>query len=92
MNPASAPFTRSDIPVQRIMLMVMLALAPATLFGLFVFGWPAFYLFAITVLSAPAVEAVCLILAGRPVAASLFDGSALLTGWLLALSLPPWAP
>ena len=24
--------------------------------------------------------------------ASLFDGSALLTGWLLALSLPPWAP
>jgi Na+-translocating ferredoxin:NAD+ oxidoreductase RnfD subunit len=23
---------------------------------------------------------------------TLFDGSALLTGWLLAMTLPPWAP
>ena len=30
--------------------------------------------------------------AGRPLRPALGDGSALLTGWLLALSLPPWAP
>jgi len=31
-------------------------------------------------------------LLGQPVKARLLDGSALLTGWLLAMSLPPWAP
>jgi RnfABCDGE-type electron transport complex D subunit len=31
-------------------------------------------------------------LLGQPVRSRLWDGSALLTGWLLAISLPPWAP
>jgi electron transport complex protein RnfD len=31
-------------------------------------------------------------MAGKPIRPYLMDGSALLTGWLLALSLPPWAP
>jgi electron transport complex protein RnfD len=71
---------------------VMLALAPATLFGLYVFGWPAIYLFAVTVLAAVLAEAACLRIAGRPVRVTLMDGSAVLTGWLLAMTLPPWAP
>jgi electron transport complex protein RnfD len=71
---------------------VMLALTPATAFALWAFGWPAVYLFAVTVAAALAAEALCLLLAGRPVRAGLRDGSALLTGWLLALTLPPWAP
>jgi len=70
----------------------MLALTPATLFGLFIFGWPALLLFVVTVLSALFFEAGCLILAGRPVRLTLLDGSAALTGWLLAMTLPPWAP
>jgi len=37
-------------------------------------------------------EAFCLRLAGKPVNATLADGSAILTGWLIALTLPPWAP
>jgi RnfABCDGE-type electron transport complex D subunit len=37
-------------------------------------------------------EAFCLRLMDRPAIPVLFDGSAVLTGWLLALSLPPWAP
>jgi len=87
-----APFIRADHPVQAIMTQVILALVPATGFGLFLFGWPAFYLFSITVLSAVLFEAVCLKLAGKSASLFLWDGSALLTGWLLALSLPPWAP
>lgn len=83
---------RADSPVQAIMLQVMLALLPATLFGLFLFGWPALYLFGTTVLSALLCEALCLGLAGKKAAPFLKDGSALLTGWLLAMSLPPWAP
>jgi electron transport complex protein RnfD len=88
----SAPFTRSDLQIRAIMLAVSLALAPATAWGIFLFGWPALFLFLTTVLSAVLFEALCLWLAGKPVAATLADGSALLTGWLIALSLPPWAP
>lgn len=84
--------THADNPVQAIMARVVLALVPATAFGLFLFGWPAVYLFSITILSAVLFEAVCLKLAGKPASLFLWDGSALLTGWLLALSLPPWAP
>ncbi|WP_077729025.1 RnfABCDGE type electron transport complex subunit D [Methylocaldum sp. 14B] len=87
-----APLTGADHPVQAIMAQVVLALVPATAFGLFLFGWPALYLFLTTVLSAVLFEAVCLKLAGKPASLFLLDGSALLTGWLLALSLPPWAP
>jgi electron transport complex protein RnfD len=72
--------------------LVALALLPATAFGLGQFGWPAITLFAVTIAAAVAVEAVCLRIADKPVRPHLMDGSALITGWLLALSLPPWAP
>jgi electron transport complex protein RnfD len=72
--------------------LVMLALAPATVFGLWQFGWPAIFLFVVTVASALAAEAASLRVAGKPVRPHLMDGSALLSGWLLALTLPPWAP
>lgn len=76
----------------QIMGLVMLALLPATLAGFWQFGWPAFCLWAVTVLSCVLWEALCLRWAGRRVMPVLFDGSAALTGWLLALSMPPWAP
>ncbi len=82
----------AETPVQGIMKKVMVALAPATAFGLFLFGWPALYLFVVTLASALLFEALSLSLAGKPVRMTIGDGSALLTGWLLALSLPPWAP
>ena len=88
----SAPFTRTDTQVRNIMATVMMALTPATAFGLFLFGWPALWLFGATVASALLFEACCLLLSGRPVTATLADGSALLTGWLIAMTLPPWAP
>ncbi|WP_210394827.1 RnfABCDGE type electron transport complex subunit D [Motiliproteus sediminis] len=88
----SGPHTLASSTVSRTMLWVMVALLPATLWGLYLFGWPAINLFAITLASALLFEAACLYLAGRPVQLTLFDGSALLTAWLLAMSLPPWAP
>lgn len=88
----SAPFTRSELQIQSIMLTVVLALAPGTAWGVFIFGWPALFIFAVTVVSAVAFEAACLALAGKRVGATLLDGSALLTGWLIALTLPPWVP
>jgi Na+-translocating ferredoxin:NAD+ oxidoreductase subunit D len=88
----SGPFTHAANSVRQTMLTVLLALAPATLFNAWLFGWPAILLFAVTVGACVAVEAACLALAGRSVQAGLADGSAILTGWLLAMSLPPWAP
>jgi electron transport complex protein RnfD len=88
----SGPHTRAETRVPYIMRQVMLALLPTTAFGILIFGWPALWLFAITVLSAAVFEGLCLKLAGRPAIATLYDGSALLTGWLVALTLPPWAP
>jgi RnfABCDGE-type electron transport complex D subunit len=69
---------------------VQLALAPATLLGFWLFGWPAVFLSVVTVGACLLAELLCERLRGAP--RSLGDGSALLTGWLLALSLPPWAP
>jgi electron transport complex protein RnfD len=92
MKPASGAHVGANNTVSRIMKQVMLALTPATVFGLLCFGWPALNLFVITVLSAVAFEAFCLSLRGRAVKATLMDGSAVLTGWLLAMTLPPWAP
>jgi len=93
MNPIiSSPHAHGARPVGRVMLLVMLALVPATLGGFWRFGWPAVYLWCVTVLACLFAEAVCVRLAERPARSALADGSAVLTGWLLALSLPPWAP
>lgn len=91
LNVASGPFAHDRSSVNRIMLQVCLALLPATLFGLYLFGWPALNLWLLTCASALVTEALCLRWLGQP-QRRLLDGSALLSGWLLALSLPPWAP
>lgn len=91
-TPVAAPHTTTSNSPGRIMALVMLALAPATLYGFWLYGWPAFYLWLITVAAAMFGEAFCLRLMNREALPVLHDGSAILTGWLLAVSLPPWAP
>ena len=54
----AGPYTHAGSSVSRTMGLVMLALAPATLFGLVQFGWPAIFLFAVTVTAAIGAEAV----------------------------------
>ena len=87
----SGPFTHGSNSVQRTMFTVLAALTPATLFNLYLFGWPAIFLFIVTMAACVACEALCIRIAGGSDRA-LGDGSVLITGWLLALSLPPWAP
>ncbi len=91
-TPVAGPYTHARASVSRTMGLVMLALLPATLFSLYLFGWPAIYLFAATLLACVLFEAGSLRLAGKRVRPFVFDGSAILTGWLLAMTLPPWAP
>ena len=92
MKPSSGAHVGAVASVSHIMWQVMLAIAPATAFGILIFGWPALNLFIITVSSAVFFEAFCLRLSGRIAKPVIMDGSAVLTGWLLALTLPPWAP
>ncbi len=91
-QPAGGPFAHGGGRVDRTMGLVLLALLPATGYGLYLFGWPAINLLVVTVLAAALAEAACLRIAGRRVWPTLGDGSAVLTGWLLAMTLPPWAP
>lgn len=86
------PYAHAKNSVGRTMGLVMLSLLPATLFGLYQFGWPAIFLFVFTILACLVAEALSLRVAGKPIKPFLMDGSALLTGWLLAMTLPPWAP
>ncbi|GAB6040577.1 RnfABCDGE type electron transport complex subunit D [Endothiovibrio diazotrophicus] len=90
--PSSAPHAHGGGSIGRVMYTVSLALAPATAFGVWQFGWPALNLLVVTIAACYAVEAATLRIAGKPLGFFLTDGSALLTGLLLALTLPPWAP
>ncbi|WP_295400842.1 RnfABCDGE type electron transport complex subunit D [uncultured Thiocystis sp.] len=90
--PNAGPFAHERVSISRTMGLVMLALLPATVFSLWQFGWPAIYLFLVTLVTVLLAEAACLRIAGKPIRPFLLDGSAVLTGWLLAMTLPPWAP
>lgn len=89
---AHSPHAHAPITVSRVMGLVMLALTPATLFGFWLYGWPAVNLWVLALLSALIGEALVLRLQQRAIRQSLLDGSGVLTAWLLVLSLPPAAP
>lgn len=91
-KPISGPHIAAVRRVDDIMRKVIIALLPATAWGVLMFGWPALYLAVITVLSALMFEALCLTIKGVKVTAYLNDGSAVLTGLLVTMTLPPWAP
>ncbi len=87
----ASPYAHEGSSVSTVMFQVCLALLPCTVFAFYLFGWPAINLFLVTCVAAIATELACLALMSQPLA-RVFDGSALLTAWLLALTLPPWAP
>jgi RnfABCDGE-type electron transport complex D subunit len=88
---AHSPHAHAPVSVGKVMATVMAALIPATLYGFWLYGWPAIFLWTITVTTAIAAEALSVRLQEKPVRPALMDGSAILTAWLLALSLPPFA-
>ncbi len=91
-KPVSGPHVVTTRGVDAIMRQVIVALLPATGFGILMIGWPALSLAVTTVLAAMLIEACCLKLRGVAVKPGLVDGSAVLTGLLVAMTLPPWAP
>jgi len=87
---SSNPHVRSQITTSQIMLAVIIALLPATGFGIYNFGISALILILVTVFSTVATEFLFEKIVKKPVTIS--DFSAVVTGLLLALNLPPKAP
>ena len=87
---SSSPHVRAKESTRRIMIDVIIALLPATACGVYFFGIDAVWIILVCVVSAVGTEAILQKLMRRKVSA--FDGSAALTGLLLALNLPVMAP
>ncbi len=89
---SGSPHIHNNQSVPKIMWTVVLALTPALLASFYFFGWSALLLTMIAVVSCCAVEYLLtkFLLKTQP---SLHDGSAVITGILLAFNVPsglPW--
>ncbi|MBR6238906.1 MAG: RnfABCDGE type electron transport complex subunit D [Lachnospiraceae bacterium] len=90
MNVSSNPHIRSKVTTDKIMLCVVIALLPAAGFGVRNFGIYALWQILLTVASCVLAEAVYELLMKKKV--TVLDFSAVVTGLLLALNMPPAAP
>lgn len=90
-NVSSSPHIRDRVKSSNIMLMVLIALLPATLFGIWNFRHEnAWILVVVTTASAVLAEYIYEKLMHKPI--TINDFSAVVTGLLLALNLPPTLP
>ncbi len=86
------PFSRAPVTTPRVMVDVLLALAPATVAAVWFFGLAAALIILAALAGAVVAEWLWAPRSAGPRGATLRDGSALLTGLLLALTLPPTTP
>ncbi|TYZ27673.1 RnfABCDGE type electron transport complex subunit D [Selenomonas caprae] len=87
---SASPHIRDDETISHIMWQVNAALLPAALFAIWWFGFPALINMLVGVIFAVGAEYVWQRALKRPVTA--FDGSACITGLLLAMSMSPLLP
>ena len=87
---SASPHIRDDETISHIMWQVNAALLPAALFAIWWFGFPALINMLTGVVFAVGAEYVWQRALKRPVTA--FDGSACITGLLLAMSMSPLLP
>jgi electron transport complex protein RnfD len=82
-----SPHVKSNESVEKIMWTVVACLVPPLLLSVFVFGIQVLFITAVSVVSCVVVEAVSQKALKRPV--TIKDGSAVLTGLLMAFVIPP---
>jgi len=88
---SSSPHLHGGDSVQKAMLHVLIALAPAAAFAVYYFGLHALFVLLTGMAAAVASEALVLRLMKKPIIA-VRDGSAAVTGLLLAMNVPAGAP
>lgn len=89
---SSSPHTKNNLSITAIMMWVAATLLPGLVALIHFFGWGYLINSLIAILIALVSEAFILKLRKRPVIKTLTDGSALLTGLFIGLSLPGYAP
>lgn len=87
---SSNPHIRKKLTTGNIMLAVVLALLPAAGFGVYNFGFSAFLLLFLCVITCVATEFIYEKLMKKPI--TIGDFSAVVTGLLLGMNLPSTAP
>lgn len=90
LNVSSNPHVRDSQDTSKIMLDVIIALIPASIFGIYNFGFRALAVIFITMLAAILTEAIFEFTVHKKL--TIKDLSAAVTGLLLALNLPPEIP
>ena len=83
---SSSPHIHSGETTDKVMRKVIYALLPATALSIYFFGLPALSVLLVSILGCMGFEALSCKLMNKPI--SLADGSAALTGILLALNMP----
>lgn len=89
---SASPHIRDEESIHRIMWGVTLSLLPAGVAGIFTFGYYCLYIILLSVGTAVFTEALIMRLRKMPVISAVGDGSAIVTGILLAYTLPPSVP
>ncbi len=87
---SSSPHVREESSVEGIMWSVVLALLPAVAGSVYFFGLRSLIIMAVSIGVCCLTEYIFLRVRGKKIA--LGDGSAVLTGLLMALTLPPAVP
>ena len=90
LHVSSNPHVRSKVTTSSIMLAVVIALLPAAGFGIYNFGTHALLLILVTVAACVLTELLYEVLMKKEI--TIGDFSAVVTGLLLAMNLPPKAP
>lgn len=90
LNVSAAPHIRKGVYTEEIMTDVCIALMPSACFGIYYFGYRAFLIICISIISCVLSEYIYEKILKRPVTVN--DRSALLTGLLLGLNLSAYVP
>ena len=90
LHVSSSPHVRDRVTTKNLMFDVVIALIPATIWGAYQFGLYALAVVAATVLACVASEYVWEKGMHKPI--TITDGSAVVTGMILALNMPPEIP
>ena len=87
---SSSPHVRSRVTTRRLMTDVVIAMLPAAAFGVYRFGLHALLTIVLTIAAAVISEYLYEYFMKRPI--TIDDGSAVVTGMILALNMPPQIP
>ncbi|MGC9336645.1 MAG: RnfABCDGE type electron transport complex subunit D [Candidatus Cloacimonadia bacterium] len=91
---STSPHIHEGESVKKVMWSVVIALIPALIAAYIFFGWRSLMLTGLGIISAVLTEAIIELLLKKPL--TITDGSAVITGMLLAFNLPPmtawWIP